>query len=97
MLLKFSAWEIGILHTDFSWVGEHPAKQWGAGGELNVKAMALNPQLHKVFNSTGTLDGRLQAQIYFGTQSAGSREDRRCSYTREQMQTAQNAVVWWRI
>lgn len=59
--------------------------QWGAGGELNVKAMALNPQLHMAFSSTGTSGVRTQAQIDSGTQSTGSREDRRCSYTRKQM------------
>lgn len=47
--------------------------------------MALNPQLHMVLSSPGTLDVRIQAQIHFGTQSKGSREDKRCSYTRKQM------------
>lgn len=77
--------EICLVHTDCGWVWELLAKQWGAGGELNVKAMVLNPQLHMVFSSTGTLDVRTQAQIDFGTQSTGSREDRRCPYTRKQM------------
>lgn len=49
-----------LLHTEFSWIWENLAKQWGAGGELNVKAMALNPQLHMVFSSTGTSDVRIQ-------------------------------------
>ena len=87
------------VHTDFSWVWEYlPAGQQRAGGQLDVKAMVLFPQLHTIFSRPEpqhTLDRRVKAQIYFGTQQTiwKTGEVLLCLPRENRPQPTQNAVV----